>query len=129
MPPGPAHEIGLPSLGLAHTAPERKLRVARRGVLRRQLGYNESSASERVPMASESAPRTGSNEESGSDGRGQLIIFPDRRSFGPFRWRTVKIASFAVLVLMLSGFLLQLFLQHALRDARPASPNTARVPS
>ena len=33
-------------------------------------------------MASESAPRTGSSEESGSAGRGQLVIFPERHDLG-----------------------------------------------
>jgi len=81
-------------------------------------------------MASQSAPRSGSGRRPTlPDKRGQLLFFPEHRSFGPFRWRTVKIASLAVLILLLSGSLLQLFLVHALREGSVAQPDTAKVPS
>jgi hypothetical protein len=81
-------------------------------------------------MASQSAPRRGSGgRPTPGEARGQLLAFPETRSFGPFRWRTVKIASFAVLILLLSGALLQLFLVHALREGSASRPDTARVPS
>ena len=81
-------------------------------------------------MASQSAPRRGSGRRSTlPEQRGKLLLFPERRSFGPFRWRTVKIASLAVLILLLCGAVLQLFLAHALREGRIARPDAARVPS
>lgn len=81
-------------------------------------------------MAFQSAPRRGSGRrETHPEPRGQLLAFPERRSFGPFRWRTVKIASFAVLLLLLSGALLQLFIVHALREGSVSRPDTAKVPS
>jgi len=81
-------------------------------------------------MASQSAPRSGSGRRpTPPEQRGRLLVFPERRSFGPFRWRTVKIASLAVLILLLSGALLQLLLAHALHEGRVSSPDAARVPS
>ena len=81
-------------------------------------------------MASESVPRSGSGGRPRTPERqGRLLPFPERRSFGPFRWRTVKIASLAVLILLLSGAVLQLFFSHALRDANQARPATAKAPS
>lgn len=81
-------------------------------------------------MASQSAPRGGSGQRpTPPEQRGQLLAFPERRSFGPFRWRTVKIASLAVLILLLSGALLQLFIVHALREGSASHPDTAKVPS
>lgn len=81
-------------------------------------------------MASQSVPRRGSGHRTTApERRGQLLAFPERRSFGPFRWRTVKIASFAVLILLLSGAVLQLFLSHALHEGSVARPDTSRVPS
>jgi len=81
-------------------------------------------------MAFQSASRRGSGHRTTDPGRrGQLLPFPESRSFGPFSWRTVKAASFAVLLLLLSGALLQLFLVHALREGHAARPDTARVPS
>jgi hypothetical protein len=81
-------------------------------------------------MASQSAPRSGSGRRPTSpEQRGKLLVFPERRSFGPFSWRTVKIASLAVLILLLSGALLQLFLVHALREGSVSRPDTAKVPS
>jgi hypothetical protein len=41
----------------------------------------------------------------------------------------VRIASLAVLVLLLSGALLELFLLRTLREVRPESRNVAQVPS
>ena len=79
-------------------------------------------------MASESVRRRLPPTEDGTP-RGQLLYFPDRRSFGPLSWRTVRIASLAVLVLLLSGALLELFLLRTLREVRPESRNVARVPS
>jgi hypothetical protein len=81
-------------------------------------------------MASQSAPRRGSGHRpTPPEPRGQLLAFPERRTFGPFRWRTVKIASFAVLILLLSGALLQLVLVHALREGSASRLDAAKVPS
>jgi hypothetical protein len=81
-------------------------------------------------MASEGAPRRGpGHPTTAPERRGQLLPFPDKRSFGPLRWRTVKIASLAVLLLLLTGAVLQLVIEHALRDGAHARPDTARVPS
>ena len=81
-------------------------------------------------MASEGAPRRGSGPRTTApERRGQLLAFPERRSFGPLRWRTVKIASLAVLLLLLTGAVLQMVFEHALRDGGQARPDAARVPS
>ena len=80
-------------------------------------------------MASESAPHRITAAHSTSEPRGQIILFPDRRSFGPFSWRTIRIASFTILVLLLSGALLELFLGRGPREALPAAHNASRVPS
>lgn len=78
-------------------------------------------------MASEGAARKGPNDDESIEKRGQLLLFPDRRAFGPLSWRTVRIASMAILLMILSGALIQLFLGHSLRPVRPTS--SAKVPS
>lgn len=80
-------------------------------------------------MASESVRRRLPPSSEDGEPRGQLLYFPDRRALGPLSWRTVRIASLAVLVLLLSGALLELFLLRTLRDVHSESRNVARVPS
>ena len=80
-------------------------------------------------MASESAPRKGTSEHGNQERRGEIILFPDRRTFGPLSWRTVRIASMVILALVLAGALIQMFLWRTLRDAHPASPSASRLPS
>lgn len=79
-------------------------------------------------MASEGAARKGPTDAESLEKRGELVLFPDRRSFGPLSWRTVRIASLAVLLMILSGALFQLFLGHSLRQIRSPAPTT-KVPS
>lgn len=79
-------------------------------------------------MASELVPRKGPHEEEAGERGGRVVRFPDSRSFGPLRWRTIRVASLAVVILLIAGALLEIFLLRAWRDTRPVPADAARVP-
>ena len=79
-------------------------------------------------MASGSVPRKGPNDDDASERGARVVPFPETRSFGPLRWRTIRIASLAVVILLLVGALFEIFLFKILRDPQPASADSSRIP-
>jgi hypothetical protein len=80
-------------------------------------------------MTSENLHRRRPVSDEGRAERGQLVMFPDRRSFGPFSWRMVRIASFTLLMLFGTGALIEMYLWPKLCEVQPGPQNAARVPS
>ena len=79
-------------------------------------------------MSTESAQRTGAGDRIPSSG-GQLLHFAEPRFFGPFRWKTIRVTSLVVLILVLGGAILELvFWRHA-HGSRSAPATAARIPS
>lgn len=79
-------------------------------------------------MAFESAPRPESREVVPPKGNG-LLHFPQPRSFGPLSWRTVRMASLVILVLILGGAFLEMFFWRPVREPRALPSRAETAPS
>lgn len=92
------------------------------------MGYNGSTERGGIRMNPERAPSRNRRDASPGAG-GQLLRFREPRAFGPLSWRTVRMASVVVLLLLLGGAILELFLWRLAREPRTVPPREARVPS
>ena len=82
------------------------------------MGYNGIAPRKRVSMETGRAPQKGPGDEHRpARPQGQIVPFPERRSFGPLSWRVVRLASLVVLVLILIGAVVEVFFGHYLREA------------
>lgn len=61
--------------------------------------------------------------------RGQLVPFPQSRSLGPLKWRTVRLASYAILALIVIGAFVEFMFGDYLRETNAPRPGTVRTGS